>query len=143
MGFWNRPTPLYSVNKQGEELIRLAIAVTALALALLNPTNANASHARMWAWYRNFGGKCVHTYEGSWTDPLPPYYGGFQMDLYFQQHFAPYRYHHSGTADHWTPYQQVVVVHKVVTGRNRHFVKRFPAYGWNQWPNTARYCGLL
>ena len=29
---------------------------------------------------------CIHRYEGSWTDPGSPYYGGLQMDLGFQQH---------------------------------------------------------
>jgi hypothetical protein len=89
-------------------------------------------HPRLWAWYRNSGAKCVHSYEGSWTDPNPLYYGGFQMSYWFQRRFAPRRLAVSGTANHWRPFRQVIVVRRVVR-----------RYGWGQWPNTARYCGLL
>src|SRR5438046_2404460 len=31
---------------------------------------------------------CIHRFEGSWTDPSPPYYGGLQMDLQFQRRYG-------------------------------------------------------
>jgi hypothetical protein len=54
------------------------------------------------------------------------------MSLWFQQHYAPKRFAAAGTADHWTVWHQIAVVRRVVR-----------ASGWGQWPNTARYCGLL
>ena len=89
-------------------------------------------HPKLWAWYRSSGARCVHSYEGSWTDPAAPYYGGFQMDLAFQRRWAPHRLAAKGTADHWKAFRQVLVVRRAV----RHI-------GWGPWPNTARYCGLL
>src|SRR5437762_10004329 len=56
-------------------------------------------HSRVAAWHRlavkmhrravNVPHKaawlCIHRYEGSWTDPNAPYYGGLQMDVQFQR----------------------------------------------------------
>ena len=50
---------------------------------------------------------CIHRYEGSWNDPNPPYYGGLQMDLHFQRTYAPALLRLKGTADHWTPLEQM------------------------------------
>jgi hypothetical protein len=87
-------------------------------------------HPALWAWYRSSGARCVHHYEGSWTDPGAPYWGGFQFSYWFMERFAPRRLAVSGTADHWRPFRQVIVVRRVVR-----------RYGWGQW-STARMCGL-
>jgi hypothetical protein len=75
---------------------------------------------------------CIHRYEGSWTDTGEPYYGGLQMDRGFQQTYGGRLYATKGTADHWTPIEQIWVAEKALKSR-----------GYWPWPNTARYCGLL
>jgi hypothetical protein len=75
---------------------------------------------------------CIHRYEGSWTDSGGPYYGGLQMDLGFQRTYAPHLLRTKGTADHWTPLEQIWTAEKAARSR-----------GFYPWPNTARYCGLL
>jgi hypothetical protein len=76
---------------------------------------------------------CIHRFEGSWTDPNPPYYGGLQMDVQFQRTYAPALFRVKGTADHWTPLEQMWAAERAHrSGR-----------GFYPWPNTARYCGLI
>jgi hypothetical protein len=75
---------------------------------------------------------CIHRYEGSWTDTGDPYWGGLQMDVSFQRHYGAWLFRHKGTADHWTPLEQIWVA--VRASRTRGF--------W-PWPNTARFCGLM
>jgi hypothetical protein len=76
---------------------------------------------------------CIHHYEGSWTDPNAPYYGGLQMDWSFMQAYGPNLLRTKGTADHWTPLEQIwVAEHAYESGR-----------GFYPWPNTARWCGLI
>jgi hypothetical protein len=76
---------------------------------------------------------CIHRYEGSWTDPNAPYYGGLQMDLSFQRAYGWRLLRVKGTADNWSPLEQMWVAEKAhASGR-----------GFYPWPNTARYCGLL
>jgi hypothetical protein len=84
---------------------------------------------------------CIHGYEGAWNDPNGPYYGGLQMDLGFQATYArelSKKFHYpnllstKGTADHWTPKEQMWVAEMAIKTR-----------GFWPWPNTARYCGLL
>ncbi len=75
---------------------------------------------------------CIHHYEGSWTDHAAPYYGGLQMDISFQRHYGGWLLQRKGTADNWTPLEQIWVAE-----RARHEV------GFTAWPNTARSCGLL
>ena len=75
---------------------------------------------------------CIHGYEGSWTDPNSPYYGGLQMDLGFQATYGSDLLRAKGTADHWTPIEQMWVAERAYRTR-----------GFYPWPNTARYCGLL
>jgi hypothetical protein len=82
-------------------------------------------HLRSWL--------CIHSYEGSWSDSGPPYWGGLQMDIQFQQTYGPRLLHRKGTADHWTPLEQMWVAERAYrSGR-----------GFYPWPNTARYCGLI
>lgn len=85
----------------------------------------NPPHKRQWL--------CIHRYEGSWTDPNPPYYGGLQMDVGFQRIYGRGLLSRKGTADHWTPLEQMW------TAERAHRSGR----GFYPWPNTARYCGLI
>ncbi len=75
---------------------------------------------------------CIHKHEGPWNDPNAPYYGGLQMDLTFQRAYGRYLLRTKGTADNWTPIEQVAVAERAY--RTRRFTP---------WPNTARACGLL
>jgi hypothetical protein len=85
----------------------------------------NPPHIRAWL--------CIHHYEGSWTDPNPPYYGGLQMDLGFQQRYGAGLLRRKGTANRWTPLEQIWTAERALrSGR-----------GFYPWPNTARFCGLI
>jgi len=75
---------------------------------------------------------CIHRYEGSWTDTGGPYYGGLQMNVTFQERYGWWLFRHKGTADHWTPLEQMWTAEKALRSR-----------GFWPWPNTARACGLL
>ncbi len=55
------------------------------------------------------GWLCIHRYEGSWADPGSPYWGGLQMDLSFQETYGGWLLVHKGTADHWSPLEQIWV----------------------------------
>ena len=77
--------------------------------------------------------RCIHRWEGSWTDPNSPYYGGLQMDLTFQRAYGPRLLRHKGTANHWAPYEQMWVAERALkAGR-----------GFHPWPLTALRCGLI
>jgi hypothetical protein len=76
---------------------------------------------------------CIHHYEGSWTDPGAPYYGGLQMDWNFMSAYGSDYLKAWGTADHWPPSVQIAVaIRAYLSGR-----------GFNPWPTSARLCGLL
>ena len=105
-----------------------------------------ARHAPAYHWYRQvaYGFShpphrrawlCIHRYEetdGRWTDSGAPYYGGLQMDLGFQRAYGRYLLGRKGTAEHWTPLEQMWVAERAHRTR-----------GFYPWPNTARYCGLI
>ena len=57
---------------------------------------------------------CIHRYEGSWADPNGPYYGGLQMDMSFMQEYGGWLLRHKGTADHWTPLEQIWVAERAL-----------------------------
>jgi hypothetical protein len=77
--------------------------------------------------------RCIHRYEGAWNDSGAPYYGGLQMDLSFQQSYGAELLRRKGTADNWSPTEQMWVAERAYrSGR-----------GFYPWPNTARYCGLI
>jgi hypothetical protein len=79
------------------------------------------------------GWLCIHRHEGPWHDPNPPYYGGLQMDIGFQRAYGRRLLRRKGTADHWTPLEQMWVAERAHrSGR-----------GFYPWPNTARNCGLI
>lgn len=75
---------------------------------------------------------CIHRFEGSWTDPNAPFWGGLQMNLGFQAHYGGWLLRTKGTADHWTELEQIWTAEKAI-----------PSRGFYPWPNTARYCGLI
>jgi hypothetical protein len=79
------------------------------------------------------GWLCIHRYEGSWTDSGGPYYGGLQMDLSFQRRYGAHLLARKGTANYWTPLEQMWAAERAFrAGR-----------GYYPWPNTARACGLI
>ena len=75
---------------------------------------------------------CIHHFEGSWTDTGAPFWGGLQMNYGFQAAYGNWLLRTKGTADHWTPLEQIWTAEKAVRSR-----------GFYPWPNTARYCGLI
>lgn len=75
---------------------------------------------------------CIHRFEGSWTDSGAPYWGGLQMNLGFQAHYGGWLLRTKGTANNWTPLEQMWTAEKAIRSR-----------GFYPWPNTARYCGLI
>src|SRR5215471_5224482 len=74
---------------------------------------------------------CIHRYEGSWTDPYAPYWGGLQMDRSFMRAYGPRAYRRWGTADHWPWRVQV-----------RAGVKAVLVRGYSPWPRTRYFCGV-
>jgi hypothetical protein len=76
---------------------------------------------------------CIQRHEGAWTDPNGPYYGGLQMDISFQHAYGRELLRRKGTAEHWTPLEQMWVAERAHrSGR-----------GFYPWANTARHCGLI
>jgi hypothetical protein len=76
---------------------------------------------------------CIHSFEGSWRDPNPPFFGGLQMDYSFARAYGGEFLHAWGTPDNWPPFVQLTVAMRaILAGR-----------GFGPWPNTARMCGLL
>jgi hypothetical protein len=74
---------------------------------------------------------CIHRYEGSWSDSDSPYWGGLQMDLSFQETYGGWLLRHKGTAENWSPLEQIWVA-----------VRASRARGFSPWATTARYCGV-
>ena len=86
---------------------------------------AGPAHRQQWL--------CIHSYEGSWRDRGAPYYGGLQMDMAFMRLYGASLLRRKGTADNWTPLEQMWVAERAYrSGR-----------GFYPWPNTARACGLI
>lgn len=77
---------------------------------------------------------CIHRGEGAWTAHSGNgYYGGLQMDVSFQRSYGGYLLRNKGTANHWSPNEQMWVAERAYrSGR-----------GFFPWPNTARACGLI
>lgn len=82
---------------------------------------------------------CIHRHEGAWDNPgidwrgqFSGYYGGLQMDLDFQRDYGSRLLRIKGTANNWTPIEQMWVAENAWKTR-----------GFTPWPNTARECGLL
>jgi Transglycosylase-like domain len=76
---------------------------------------------------------CIHSHEApTWRIANPPYYGGLQMDIGFQRAYGGAYVRTEGTANRWTPAQQMLAAERAWKSR-----------GFTPWPNTARMCGLL
>lgn len=121
----------------------VVLSIVLLALALGNTARASTKQTNLFHHpsYIVRGLLCIHRYEGSWSDPNSPYWGGLQMDLSFQKTYGWLRAgrHHKwyfekkwGTADNWPVWAQVVAG-----------IHGYLSRGWNPWPQTAHYCGLM
>ena len=78
--------------------------------------------------------QCIHNGEATWTaDTGNGYYGGLQMDRDFMRSYGAYLLRTKGTANHWTPLEQMVVA-QIAHNSGR---------GFYPWPNTARNCELI
>jgi hypothetical protein len=80
---------------------------------------------------------CIYRYEhhpaqGWRTNTGNGYYGGLQMDIGFQRRYGGSLLRSKGTANRWTPLEQIWVAERARRTR-----------GFWPWPNTARACGLI
>ena len=76
---------------------------------------------------------CIHRYEGAWSDRRrTATTAACRWTSGSMRATAGSLLAHKGTADHWTPLEQMWVAEQAHrSGR-----------GFIPWPNTARYCGL-
>jgi hypothetical protein len=93
--------------------------------ARLKARSARPPHRAAW--------RCIHRYEGAWDDPNAPYYGGLQLSLDFQRAYGRYLLRRKGTANHWSPLEQMWTAERAFRAGS----------GFYPWPNTARRCGLI
>ena len=77
---------------------------------------------------------CIHRWEGPWNaNTGNGYYGGLQMDWTFMRTYGPELLAAKGTANNWTPAEQLAVA---IRAYNR-------GRGFYPWPTAARRCGLI
>jgi hypothetical protein len=77
---------------------------------------------------------CIHHLEGAWNSATGNgFYGGLQMDVGFQRTYGRELLRRKGTANRWTPLEQMWVAERA----------RRSGRGFYPWPNTARACGLI
>ncbi|MES1246415.1 MAG: hypothetical protein ABUS54_01925 [Actinomycetota bacterium] len=128
---WQRVMGIRTSRTTGQSVRQLGVPG---AKAALHRWRRLAARARRLAQhpphYSDF--MCIHRFEGSWTDSGSPYWGGLQMNLSFQATYGAWLYRTKGTADHWTPLEQIWVAEKALKSR-----------GFYPWPLTARDCGLI
>lgn len=78
---------------------------------------------------------CIHQGEGSMVslNPAGPYYGGWQMDAAFMQHWGADMLAKYGGRDarYWSPHDQLIVAYRAAW-----------KIGYGPWPQTAAACGL-
>jgi hypothetical protein len=113
----------------------LANAGYGTLLAVRNKWRRFAERARRRAAHppHKSGWLCIQRYEAAWTDGGGPYYGGLQMDWGFMARYGRELLRRKGTANRWTPIEQMWVAERAFrSGR-----------GYFPWPNTARACGLI
>lgn len=111
-------------------MVKLTLVVAIFAFVLALPAQAarpTPPHSKMWL--------CIHGKEGSWQDAGAPYYGGLQMGWWFMSTYAPELLRRKGTAEHWTPLEQMWVA-------ERAFKRSGYSIRWlrGQWPNTSWGC---
>lgn len=91
-----------------------------------NEARETAHHPpHLQAWY------CIHRHEGPWNDPNAPYWGGLQMDMNFMSAYGHWLLVHKGTADHWTPLEQIWAG-----------VRAWRQRGFEPWSTSAHACGV-
>jgi hypothetical protein len=74
---------------------------------------------------------CIHEHESTdWHIFNPPYAGGMQMNSSFQVTYGARYWRFLGTADHWTPHEQLLAAYHGWLAR-----------GWEPW-STRYACGL-
>lgn len=93
----------------------------------LPPVTYSGDHLALWL--------CIHDQEGRWDDPNPPYFGGLQMGYGFMEAYGGDLYATKGTADYWTPDEQIGVAEEAwrINGYNVRWLE-------SQWPATAPPC---
>jgi hypothetical protein len=128
---WQRLTGRPLTQTAGRTLAQLAVADLARTVRVwegrvraAHRVAQHPPHLRDWM--------CIHHYEGAWNDAGGPYWGGLQMSLGFQARYGGWLLRAKGTADHWTPLEQIWTAEKALRSR-----------GFWPWPNTARMCGLI
>lgn len=95
-------------------------------MAVLHPRMAVPPHFNAWL--------CIHRYEGAWNAHTGNgYYGGLQMDISFMRHYGAGLLERKGTADRWTPLEQMWVAEAALNAGR----------GFYPWPQTAHWCGLI
>jgi hypothetical protein len=128
---WQHVMGLRTSRTTGQSVSQLGVPGAKLALRrwvrLARRARRLAEHPPHYADFM-----CIHRYEGSWTDSGAPYYGGLQMNLGFQAAYGGWLLRTKGTANRWTPLEQIWVAEKALKSR-----------GFYPWPLTARYCGLI
>jgi hypothetical protein len=117
------PTPR---ARSGTRALRRAARLWLQEARRVRARAARPPHHREWL--------CIHRYEGPWDAATGNgYYGGLQMDLTFQRSYGASLLRLKGTANRWSPLEQMWVAERAYrSGR-----------GFRPWPNTARFCGLL
>jgi hypothetical protein len=97
-------------------------------LLALNPPQDAIKYRSAWL--------CIYSHEkgtdGWRTNTGNGYYGGLQMDYSFMRSYGRHLLNTKGTADKWTPEEQMRVAEKAHRTR-----------GFYPWPRTARKCGLI
>ena len=112
--------------------MKFVLALIAALLLAGSVENAQAHPRPFPKWWLK-GALCIHGHEGSWRDTGAPHWGGMQMDYSFMETYGGKLLRRKGTANNWTPHEQLHVAYRAYrSGRD-----------WYPWPNTARKCGLI
>lgn len=137
--------PCWEVRRVGPErlcaIARGAVRAYRLKLKIVNEKIARLTKPRLDI--GNIGHWiCIHKYEGAWTSNTGNgYYGGLQMNWDFMSAYGPpvlgfktaeAMFAAKGTADKWTPAEQMAVAEYARKSR-----------GYGPWPTTGRMCHLI
>lgn len=121
------PTVYQEKQATGLAYLRYLTGVWAKRYLVARQLAMNPPHRWLWM--------CIHSKEGNWNDPNAPYYGGLQMGHWFMDTYAAQLRQSLGTANNWSPLQQMWVAEKA-------FQREDYSRSWlfRQWPNTAPPC---
>jgi hypothetical protein len=133
-------TKYRAITWQFQSLMRVAKTVSPPLQGTLRELQAwrsRASAARLRAGHPPHYDQwmCIHSHEAAWTSHDSGHnghYGGLQMSFDFMRGYGLELFSGKGTADHWTPVEQMWVAERAWQTR-----------GFQPWPTTARLCGLL